>query len=209
MPTSSSLAERLGLELPVLQAAMAGGHSNAELAASVSEAGGLGSIGMRAPRSFAAEIVRARAMARGRPIAAGLLLPFLRKAHLEALIAARPQAAILMDGFSVRAVHSLRSAGIYVIHQVGSRLDAQRAFRDGADAVIAQGVEAGGHVLGVERGLSLLAQVLEGAEGAPVLLAGGIATATDVTHALEAGAAAVVAGSRFVLTHESGAHPGE
>jgi NAD(P)H-dependent flavin oxidoreductase YrpB (nitropropane dioxygenase family) len=114
---------------------------------------------------------------------------------------------MLMAGFAPTGVQRLRAAGIYVIHQVGSRAAAERALRDGADALIAQGVEAGGHVLGEERGGALLPQVLELAPDKPVLLAGGIATAADVTRALEAGAAAVVAGSRYILTDESGAHP--
>ena len=198
---------RVRLELPLVQAAMGGASSNAELAAGVAQAGGLGSIGMRAPRSFLRQLERARSLAPDRPLAAGLLLPFTRRAHVDALLAGKPDVAILMAGFSPGAVRRIRDAGIYVIHQIGSQADARRALRDGADAVIAQGVEGGGHVLGVERGPELLRQVLEVADGKPVLLAGGIATHEDVTRALELGAAAALAGSRYLLTHESGAHP--
>jgi hypothetical protein len=208
MPDASSrLLERLRLELPVMQAAMAGDPTNSEMAVGVARAGGLGSVGMHAPQSFFEEISRARAQAEGRPIAAGLLLPFTRRAHVEALIAARPDAGILTAGFAPDAVRRIRAAGIYVMHQVGSQAAASRALRDGADALIAQGVEAGGHVLGNERGATLLQQVLEVAGDAPVVLSGSIATHEDVARALEQGAAAAMAGSRYLLTHESAAHP--
>lgn len=207
MPPDGSFMERLRLELPVVQAPLGGGSSNAELAAGVMQAGGLGSIGMRAPKSLVEQLRRARELAPKRLLAAGLLLPFTRRVHIEALLAARPDAVILMDGFAPQAVRRLHDAGIYVIHQVGSQAAAQQAVRDGADALVAQGVEAGGHVLGVERGAALLPQVIEVAAGKPVLLAGGIATSEDVAHALELGAAAALAGSRYLLTHESGAHP--
>jgi NAD(P)H-dependent flavin oxidoreductase YrpB (nitropropane dioxygenase family) len=134
-------------------------------------------------------------------------MPFARSVHFDALTSARPEAVIFMAGFAPAGVQRLRAAGIYVIHQVGSRSEAERALRDGSDALIAQGVEAGGHVLGEERASALLPQVLELAQGKPVLLAGGIASAADVARAIAAGAAAVVAGSRYLLTDESSAHP--
>jgi NAD(P)H-dependent flavin oxidoreductase YrpB (nitropropane dioxygenase family) len=193
MSSSSEFLARLRLEVPVVQAALGGANSNAELASAVAEAGGLGSVGMRVPQALAEQLKRARALAPRGSLAGGLL-------------AGQPDAAILMDGFAPRIVQRLQQAGIYVIHQVGSRADAERALRDGADALIAQGVESGGHVLGIERGPVLLRQVLEVAQGKPVLLAGGIVDAQDVARALEQGAAAAVAGSRYLLTHESTAH---
>jgi NAD(P)H-dependent flavin oxidoreductase YrpB (nitropropane dioxygenase family) len=207
MSTRASFLSRLGLQLPVVQAAMAGEGSGADVAGGVSQAGGLGSIGMRAPHAFRNEIERARGFAPGHPIAAGLLLPFTRRAHVDALLAGKPDAAILTAGFAPAVVQRLRAAGIYVMHQVGSAADARKAVRDGADALIAQGVEAGGHVLGVERSDVLLPQVFEVAGDRPVLLSGGIATADDVSRALALGASAALAGSRYVLTHESTAHP--
>ena len=99
------------MDLPVVQAAMAGESSNAEMAAGVAQAGGLGSIGMRAPRTFREELERARRLAPGRPLAAGLLLPFTRRAHVDALIAGKPDAAILMAGFAADTVGRLRAEG--------------------------------------------------------------------------------------------------
>jgi NAD(P)H-dependent flavin oxidoreductase YrpB (nitropropane dioxygenase family) len=95
------------------------------------------------------------------------------------------------------------------MHQCGSVAEARAAHSAGADAVIVQGVEAGGHVRGTTPALDLFERV-RGAlpAGYPLLLAGGIAERDDVRQALEAGAIAAVAGTRFLLSEESRAHPG-
>jgi NAD(P)H-dependent flavin oxidoreductase YrpB (nitropropane dioxygenase family) len=90
---------------------------------------------------------------------------------------------------------------------VGSADEARRALDDGADGLVAQGVEAGGHLAGTEPLSTLLPAVLELAQGRPVLAAGGVADASDVRRLLDAGATAAVAGTRFLLTEESLAHP--
>lgn len=94
------------------------------------------------------------------------------------------------------------------MHQCGSVEEALAARAAGADAVIAQGVEAGGHVRGTTAAMELLARVRAALPGNyPVLAAGGVADSTDVTARLEAGADAVVSGTRFLMSDESGAHP--
>ena len=86
--------------------------------------------------------------------------------------------------------------------------EARAAHAAGADAVIVQGVEAGGHVRGTTPGIELLSEVQSALpRDFPLLLAGGIAERTDVRRALEAGATAAVAGTRFLLSEESRAHP--
>jgi NAD(P)H-dependent flavin oxidoreductase YrpB (nitropropane dioxygenase family) len=195
----SALLERLGVELPVVQAGMGGGLAGANLAAAVSEAGGLGTIGFVAPERLRAEIAAARERT-GRPIAANLLLPFTRGAHWEA--AATADVVVTFWG------RPKRRADRPWLHQVGSLDEARAAIGAGADGVIAQGVEAGGHVRGTQPALDLLAQ-LRGAlsDDFPALAAGGIADAQDVRRALEAGAAAAVLGTRFVLSDEANAAP--
>jgi NAD(P)H-dependent flavin oxidoreductase YrpB (nitropropane dioxygenase family) len=91
------------------------------------------------------------------------------------------------------------------LHQVGSLDEARAAVAAGADGVIAQGVEAGGHVRGTTPALLLLERLRESLSGFPVLVAGGMADAADVTRALEAGATAAVLGTRFVLSEEANA----
>ena len=195
----NALLKRIGVELPIVQAGMAGGLSGSELAAAVSDAGGLGTIGFTAPDRLGEEIAAARRVTEA-PIAVNLLLPFAGPRHFE--IAREGDAVVTFWGRPTR-----RTPGIW-IHQCGSAEEALAARSAGAEAVIAQGVEAGGHVRGTEPALGLLTQV-RSAVGVdyPVFSAGGVASAGDVTERLDAGADAVVAGTRFLMTEESSAHP--
>jgi nitronate monooxygenase len=202
------LLDRLELEYPIAQAGMGGGTSGAELAGAVSGAGGLGTVGILLnPRELHDEIVRARAAAPGRPTAANLLMPFVKSSHVQACVDGGADCVVLFCGFDSGLVERLHAAGVIVLQQVGTTAQALRALRDGVDGLIAQGLEAGGHLLGVEPALDFLPKALEVAEDRPVLLAGGIAEARDVRRALDAGAAAAVAGTRFLLTDECAAHP--
>jgi nitronate monooxygenase len=194
-----ALLERLGVELPVVQAGMAGGLAGAELAGAVSQAGGLGTIGLLAAEELQAEIAAARRLT-DRPLAVNLLLPFARRSHFEA--ASEADVVVTFWGSPER-----RTSKIW-IHQCGSVEEALAARDAGADGVIAQGVEAGGHVRGTVPATELLARVREAVpEDYPVLSAGGIADASDVRARLQAGAEAAVCGTRFLMTEESGAHP--
>lgn len=184
------------LEAPVVQAGM-GSIARHELAAAVSEAGGLGTIaGARAP--IARQLAAARRLT-GKSIAVNLLLPFVGPGDVEAAAAA--DVIVTFWGEPRRL-----AAGCW-IHQCGSVEEAKAAAQAGADAVIAQGVEAGGHVRGTTPGFELLARI-RAAVRIPVLLAGGIVDAGDVREALGAGASAAVVGTRFLLSDECRAHPG-
>jgi NAD(P)H-dependent flavin oxidoreductase YrpB (nitropropane dioxygenase family) len=179
---------------------MGGGLSCHELAAAVSEAGGLGTIAVNGADSIRRELLAARALTR-RPVAVNLLLPFARREWFAA--AAEADAVVTFWGRPRR-----RTAGVW-IHQCGSVAEARSAHRAGADAVIVQGVEAGGHVRGAAPALELFERVRSALPtGYPLLLAGGIAERGDMARALEAGAVAAVAGTRFLLSAESRAHPG-
>lgn len=186
------------MEIPVIQAGMGGGLSGSELAAAVSGAGGLGTIGILAPDDLRREIAAARGMTR-KPIAVNLLLPFARSEHLEA--ADDADVVVTFWGKPRR-----RTARTW-IHQCGSVEEAQAARQAGADAVIAQGVEAGGHVRGTLPAMDLLARTRAAlADDFPVLSAGGVTDRSEVQARLDAGAEAVVCGTRFLMTDESGAH---
>lgn len=194
-----SLLERLGVELPVVQAGMGGGLSRHELAAAVSEAGGLGTIAVNGAAAIRRELAAARALT-GRPLAVNLLLPFARRDWFEA--AAQADVVVTFWGKPRR-----RTPGVW-LHQCGSVAEAQEARAAGADGAIVQGVEAGGHVRGTTPALQLLEQARAALPADyPLLLAGGIAEPSDVRAALEAGATAAVAGTRFLLAEESRAHP--
>ena len=188
------------LRTPVVQAGMGGGLSRHELAAAVSEAGGLGTIAVNGAAAIERELAAAGKLTAA-PIAVNVLLPFARRDWFEAAAAA--DLVVTFWGAPKRRV-----AGAW-IHQCGSVEEARAAYGAGADGAIVQGVEAGGHVRGSMPALELL-QRARAALPADflLLLAGGIAERADVATALEAGASGVVCGTRFLLSEESRAHPG-
>jgi nitronate monooxygenase len=191
--------DRLGTATPIVQAGMGGGISRHELAVAVSEAGGLGTIAVAGSAAIERELAAARALT-DRPIAINLLLPFARRSWFDA--AARADVVVTFWGAPKR-----RTGGTW-IHQCGSVGEARAAHAAGADAAIVQGVESGGHVRGSEPALELLERVKAALPpDFSLLLAGGIAERGDVQQALEAGASAAVAGTRFLLSDESRAHP--
>ena len=193
------LLDQLGVTVPVVQAGMGGGLSRHELAAAVSEAGGLGTIAVNGAEAIERELAAARRLT-DRPLAINLLLPFARREWFAA--AATADVVVIFWGRQKR-----RTPGIW-IHQCGSVAEARSAHAAGADAVIVQGVEAGGHVRGEMPALELLERVRAALPPSyPLLVAGGIADRDDVRLALELGASAAVAGTRFLLSEESRAHP--
>jgi NAD(P)H-dependent flavin oxidoreductase YrpB (nitropropane dioxygenase family) len=182
------------LQAPIVQAGM-GAAARHELAAAVSEAGGLGTIGGARGR-IAEELAVARKLT-GRPIAVNLILHLLRPGDVQA--ARDADVIVTFWGEPCRL-----APGTWV-HQCGSVEEARAAEAAGADAVIAQGVEAGGHVRGTTPLLDLIESVCAAVK-VPVLAAGGIVEQGDVREALDAGAVAAVLGTRFLLSDESRAH---
>lgn len=197
----TGLLERLGVAVPVIGAGMGGGLSDSALTISIGRAGGMGQIGLLPPDLLRAQIAAHRAAGDAGPVAVNLLLPFARRGHWAA--AADADAVVTFWGPPRRRTERLW------IHQCGSVDEARAAVAAGADGVIAQGVEAGGHVRGRVPALELTAR-LRAALGRdyPVWTAGGIADRAGVENALAAGADAVVVGTRFLMSQESAAHPG-
>jgi NAD(P)H-dependent flavin oxidoreductase YrpB (nitropropane dioxygenase family) len=202
-----NLLESLRLTYPVVQAGMGGGVAGGELAGAVSAAGALGTVGITEAHNFAADLRRATALAGKQPVAANLLVPFVRRAHIDACIANGVALVVLHDGFPRRWIAALRAASIRVFCTVGTAAQARTALAAGADGLVAQGIEAGGHLMAARPLAVTLPEVLEAADEAPVLAAGGVADADDVRALLAAGAVGAVAGTRFLLTEESRAHP--
>jgi nitronate monooxygenase len=193
----AALLERLGVELPIVQAGMGGGIARGDLAAAVSEAGGLGTLGIMPAPALANELAKAR-RATSKAIAVNLLLNLARARHWE--VAREADVVVTFWGKPRR-----RTQNVW-LHQCGSVEEATAARAAGADGVIVQGVEAGGHVRGTTPALELLGATRDALpEGYPLLLAGGIAEPADVRRALDAGAEAAVLGTRFLMSEESGA----
>ena len=188
----------IAVEHPIVQAGMGGGLACHGLAAAVSAAGGLGTIGILSPGRLRSEIDAARALT-AKPLAVNLLLPFTRGEHWKAA----EQADVV---FTFWGRPERRTKRVW-IHQCGSVEEATAAKDAGADGVVVQGVEAGGHVRGSLPALDILKDVRRVLPPAfPVLVAGGIATVEDVRAALDAGAEGAVLGTRFLLSEESRAH---
>nr|WP_240431233.1 nitronate monooxygenase [Mycobacterium kyogaense] len=177
------------------------------LAAAVARAGGLGTIGMCAPAKLTAAIDRVREEAPDRAVAVNLLMPFANPSHVAVCVRRRIDVAVIAFGGDAALVEHLQAAGIGVFVLAGTEAQARTALDGwGADGLVAQGGEAGGHLAGRTPAHTFLVTALAMAGSRPVVLAGGIADGADTRAAMNAGAAGVVAGTRFLLTHESGAH---
>ncbi|MDM4141427.1 MULTISPECIES: nitronate monooxygenase [Mycobacterium] len=199
------IADRLRLDVPIGQAGMGGGLAGAALAGAVARAGGLGALGIDTPRRLRASIDEVRERAPGRAVAVNLLMPFVHRRHVAVCVDARVDAVVVAFGEKRGLIEHLRDAGIFVFVMVGTEAAARAAIACGADGLIAQGREAGGHLVGTMPALEFLPLALGAAATRPVLVAGGIATAADTRAALDAGASGVIAGTRFLLTHEANA----
>jgi nitronate monooxygenase len=191
--------------VPVMQAPV-GPAATPELAAAVSEAGGLGSLGASwTEPALLREQIGAIRRRTDRPFAVNLVLDFDQEERLELVCEEGVPIVSFSWGVDPRLVERAHAAGCLVVVQAGSVAEARAAVGAGADAMIAQGIEAGGHVQGETPVLELVAD-LRG--GVPVIAAGGVADADGLRRALAAGAAGVVMGTRFLATPEADIHPG-
>ncbi|MAQ37114.1 MAG: 2-nitropropane dioxygenase [Thioclava sp.] len=209
-PLHKPLCDLLGCAQPVLLAGM-GGVSRWELAAAVANAGGYGILGMvrEDPALIAAEVTALRD-ATDRPFAVNLIPAATEPALLDAQIACCLDLGVPAFSFfwdvMPDVVARVKRAGCLVLHQVGTVEAARIAEEAGADVIIAQGVEAGGHVHGRHPAFGLAEQILAQTD-LPVVVSGGIATGEGLAAALTIGADGVQCGTAFLATEESFAHP--
>ncbi|MEG0149650.1 MAG: nitronate monooxygenase [Comamonas sp.] len=204
------LCELLGCRLPLILAGM-GGVARAELVAEVAQAGGFGFLGMvREPLALIeAQVRKVREQTKERfgvnLIPAGTAPDLLQQQVKLCIRLGVPVVGLFWD-VRREVIAQLREAGVMVVHQVGSMAQALEAREAGADALIVQGVEAGGHVYGRQPLEQILADVLAVVD-VPVAAAGGITTGEAVAHLLSQGAQAAVLGTALLATKESFAHP--
>ena len=192
------------LKFPILQAPV---EATANLTAAVSNAGGMGSLGLAwADADTAAKLVDEVLSKTQSPFFANFVLSFDPMAF-DAVIEAGVPSITLSWGLSPDLINRAHRHDIQIGVQVGTVDGAKEAISNGADFVICQGIEAGGHVLSTTKLSILLPQVLECANGTPVIAAGGLADKDDVKRMIYEGATAVMLGTRFVATQESDAHP--
>lgn len=204
----TALCDMLGVEHPIIAAPMGPDLSGPELVAAVSNAGGLGILQAQfhPPPRFREEIRRLRALT-AKPFGVNLLLQFPVEDQVAVCLQERVPVLSLFWGDPTPYVARAHSAGVKVFHQVGSVPEAQCAAAAGVDVIVAQGVEAGGHVAGEVSTLALVPRVVDAVAPRPVVAAGGIADARGVVAVLALGAQAAVLGTRFLASAESRAHP--
>lgn len=203
------VCDLLGCEHPVVLAGM-GGVARAELVAAVSEAGGFGFLGMvREPAALIRDEIAAVRARTGRPFGVNLIPsatdPSLLRAEIDACLQGGVHAVTLFWDLMPEVVEAFRTAGVLVACQVGSAAEAVAAQDAGADLLIAQGVEAGGHVRGLT-GLPALIPDVAARVSIPILAAGGIVDGAGLAAVLMWGAQGAVVGTAFIATDESFAH---
>lgn len=196
----------LNLKYPILQAPI-GSIASTNLAATVSNAGGMGSLAL----TWTAPDVAAQQLRDLRDQTTNLFFvnfvlgfPLI---SFEAVLEAGPPAVTFSWGQPRKLIEKVHQHNALVGVQVGTVNGAKQAIDDSADFIICQGSEAGGHVQSSIPLSDLLPSVVEVADSVPVVAAGGLSNGKDLAWALQQGASAVMLGTRFVATAESFAHP--
>jgi nitronate monooxygenase len=205
----TSLTDILGCKFPILCAGM-GGVARHQLAAAVSNAGGFGCMGMvrEQPEFIRAEVNSYRAIC-DKPFAINLIPAAtdtqLLNRQLEECIALNIDRLVLFWNVNKDFIKRCHDSGIQIIHQVGSKREADEALNAGVELLIAQGIEAGGHVRGETSLIALLPEIRTLTKN-PIIAAGGITTGEAFVAALVLGAQGISCGTAFLATRESNAH---
>ena len=201
----NAICKMLGLKYPIFQGGMAW-LGTAELASAVSEAGGLGIIGAghMPPDVLRAEIEKVK-KATKKPFGVNIMLmsPFVKEV-MQLMVEERVPVVTTGAGNPGEYIPALKEIGTKVIPVVASVALAKRLVRTGVDAVIAEGMESGGHI-GELTTMALVPQVVDAVD-VPVIAAGGIGDSRGVCAAFALGAQAVQMGTRFVMSEECIAH---
>lgn len=201
----TALTQMFGLRYPIIQAPMAGA-AGGDLAREAARGGGLGMIGTGTRASIPWLEAEWGKLAGTGPVGIGFMTWALnameeQRSMLHHALALKPAAVLLSFGDPAPYARAVREAGARLICQVQTAEDTAFAVAAGADLLVAQGTEAGGHT-GLAPMRSVLQEVLTLARGIPVIAAGGLATGADVAEVLQLGAAGAMLGTRFVATPE-------
>ncbi|MEQ9815189.1 MAG: nitronate monooxygenase [Azospirillaceae bacterium] len=206
-PFSTRITRTLGLTTPIINAGMAM-IARPELAAAVAEAGGFGTIAcdVNGPEGLRDLIHRTRSLTR-RPIGVDLIGDFATDGHVDVLVEEKVEVAIFFwSPPGGGQIARLKAAKVRFWMQVGSVAEARRAVDLGAEALIVQGAEAGGHNRSEAATMTLFPRLRRLLPDLPLIAAGGIVDGTTMAAALVLGADAVWCGTRFLASIEANAH---
>jgi NAD(P)H-dependent flavin oxidoreductase YrpB (nitropropane dioxygenase family) len=204
---TTPLTTLLGLRVPVIQAPI-GSLSCPAMAAAVSQAGGLGMLAMSwdsLPRCR--EKIAETQAATQAPFGINLVLEWDQTDRLKACLDQGVRIVSFFWGDPSRYITLAHQAQAKVLATVGSSLEARQAADAGADVIVCQGFEAGGHVRGIAGSIALIPSVVDAVTPVPVVAAGGFADGRGLVAALALGASGVWMGTRFAASTESLAHP--
>ncbi len=199
------ITELLGIQYPVIQGGMAWVAEH-NLAAAVSEAGGLGIIAAgSAPTEIVREEIRKAKQLTSKPIGVNVMLLNPNSDEVaQVLVEEGVEVVTTGAGTPERFMELWKNAGVKVIPVVASVAMAKRMERAGADAVVVEGMEAGGHI-GSATTMTLVPQIVD-AVNIPVIAAGGIGDGRGMAAAFMLGAEAIQVGTRFIVADESIVH---
>jgi len=202
----TALTRLLGIDVPVIQAPI-GSATTPELAAAVSNGGGLGmlSITWMSPEAARAAIRRTQELT-PRPFGINLVLEWSPEERLAIALEEGVPVVSFFWGDPSPYVSRVHDANALVLHSVGSVAEARAAKDAGVDAVVAQGWEAGGHVRGAVTTMVLVPRVASEVAPVPVVAAGGIGDGRGLLAALALGASGAWMGTRFLLSEEARVH---
>lgn len=201
----TEITKLLGIEYPIIQGGMAWVAEH-HLAAGVSEAGGLGLIGAAAaPAEWVREQIRAAKKLTDKPFGVNIMLMSPHAAEVAKVVVEEGVRVVTTGaGNPEEYMDMWKAAGVKVIPVVASVALAKRMARSGADAVVAEGCESGGHI-GETTTMALVPQVVDAVD-IPVIAAGGIADGRGIAAAFMLGARAVQMGTVFVVAKEAQVH---
>jgi nitronate monooxygenase len=201
------LCDLVGIEAPVVLAPM-GGAVTPALAAAVSNAGGLGMLPVTwtSPAEIGTSVDETRKRTE-RPFGINLGLAWDQRERLASALASGVKIVSFFWGDATDVIGEAHDAGAIVFVTVGTADEGRAAAAAGADVVVAQGWEAGGHVWGTVSTLALVPRVVDAVTPVPVVAAGGIADGRGLAAVLALGAAGGWVGTRFLAATEAAIHP--
>jgi len=203
----TSFTRLVGIDIPIIQAPI-GGLARPPLAAAVSNAGALGMISLSwSEPDQIDEIVGQMKALSDRPFGVNLILEWPQEERVRRVVGLGVPIVSLFWGDPAPLVPIAHAGGALVMQTIGSAEEARRVVDAGVDVVVAQGWEAGGHVLGSVASLPLIPAVVDAVGSVPVVAAGGIGDGRGLAAVLTLGAGAGWLGTRFVMAEETRAHP--